>query len=74
MFIKSTYEPVELLAMQELDEVLKALKLSDEDVIELLLDNINLHKQNLIQEWYNNFQQDYARTEAEDKYEDRRYE
>ena len=66
MFIKKYYDPAELLALQELDEVMRALKLNDTDVIEILLNNPNLKEQNLIQEWFNGFQQDCAMAEAEE--------
>ena len=68
MFIKKYYEPAELLALQELDEVMKALKLNDVDVIEILLNNPTLPQYNLIQEWFNNFQLDSAMAQAEDRY------
>jgi hypothetical protein len=67
MLIKKYYDPAELLALQELDEVMKALKLNDEEVIEILLNQPTHLQQNLIQEWFNNFQQDCAMAEAEDK-------
>jgi len=67
MLIKKYYDPAELLALQELDEVMKALKLNDEDVIEILLNSPTIPQQNLIQEWFNNFQQDCVLAEAEDK-------
>ncbi len=44
MKIKVFYDPAELLALQELDEVMKALKLSDEDVIEILLNDLKLYQ------------------------------
>jgi len=67
MLIKKYYDPAALLALQELDEVMKALKLNDEDVIEILLNSPTIPQQNLIQEWFNNFQQDCVLAEAEDK-------
>ena len=68
MLIKKYYEPAELLALQELDEVMRALKLNDTDVIELLLNNPTLAQRNLIQQWFNEFQQDSALADAEEKY------
>ncbi len=66
--IKVSYDPAELLALQELDEVMKALKLSDEDVIELLLDNSTINQQRLIQHWYSDYEVDCAFSEAEESH------
>ena len=70
MLIKKYYEPAELLALQELDEVMRALKLNDEDVIEILLNDPKPHQLSLISQWYSNFQQDCAMAEAEDGFND----
>lgn len=70
MFNTKNYEPAELLALQELDEVLKALKLSDEDVIEMLLNDLKPYQKNLVQQWYNNFQQNLVLEEADRQYEE----
>ncbi len=67
--IKVRYEPAELLALQELDEVMKALKLSDEDVIELLLDNPTINQQRLINQWFSEYQIDCAFAEAENRHQ-----
>jgi hypothetical protein len=70
MFNTKNYEPAELLALQELDEVLKALNLSDEDVIEMLLNDLKPYQKNLVQQWYNNFQQNLVLEEADRQYEE----
>jgi len=70
MFNTKIYEPAELLALQELDEVLKALKLSDEEVIEMLLNDLKPYQKNLVQQWYNNFQQNLVLEEADRQYEE----
>jgi len=70
MIIKKYYDPADLLALQELDEVMKALKLNDVDVIEILLNDLNLQQQNLVQQWYNNFQEDELLQEADQKYDE----
>lgn len=70
MLIKKYYDPAELLALQELDEVMRALKLNDEDVIEILLNDPKPHQLSLISQWYSNFQQDCAMAEAEDRFND----
>ncbi len=70
MIIKKYYDPADLLALQELDEVMKALKLNDVDVIEILLNDLNLQQQNLVQQWYNNFQEDELLQEADHKYDE----
>jgi hypothetical protein len=70
MFIKNHYDPAELLALQELDEVMKALKLNDVEVIEILLNDLKPFQMNLVQEWYNNFQENEILAEADRKYEE----
>jgi hypothetical protein len=73
MFIKNHYDPAELLALQELDEVMKALKLNDVEVIEILLNDLKPFQMNLVQEWYNNFQENQLLAEAEQRQEDKVY-
>ncbi len=70
MFKTKNYEPAELLALQELDEVLKALKLSDEDVIEILLNDLKANQKNLVQQWFNKFQEDQILAEADRQYDE----
>ena len=61
------YEPAELLALQELDEVMKALKLNDVDVIGILLNDLEPARTKLIQQWFNEFQKDSVIAEAEER-------
>lgn len=70
MFKKSYYRPAELLALQELDDVMKALKLSDEDVIEMLLDDLRPFQEKMVSDWYDRFLEDCELAATDHKYEE----
>lgn len=60
-------EAVRTLSAFGLDEVMKVLKLSDENIIDLLLDDCEIYHNNIM-EWFANYLNDSAIELNENKY------